>query len=85
MRIDKYLKNSRLIKRRVIAQEMLEKGRVLVNDKVAKKSHSVKVGDVITLKYGSDDTSRHVSVKILEIKDKVSKDDACTMYEVVEG
>ncbi len=84
MRIDKFLKNSRLIKRRVVAQEMLLKSRVLINNKVAKKSTFVKCGDVITLKYGSEDGERHVCVEVLLIKDKVSKEEALTLYRVVE-
>ncbi len=84
MRIDKYLKNSRLIKRRVVAQEMLTKGRVLLNDKVAKKSSDVKVGDVIILKYGNSEQVRHVCVKVVSLKEKVSKEEAMTLYEVME-
>lgn len=83
MRIDKFLKVSRLVKRRSVAQELLIANRVMINEKVAKKSASVKVGDTITLKYGSEDNSRHVKVKVEKLLDKVSKDDALTMYKVM--
>ncbi len=84
MRIDKYLKISRLIKRRVVAQEMLSKSRVLLNGKVAKKSSCVNVDDVITLKYGGSDQERYVNVRIIDIKEKVSKEEAISLYEVLE-
>ncbi len=83
MRIDKYLKVSRLVKRRVIAQELIEKERVLVNDKVAKKGTKLAVGDIILLKYGSDDTKRYVNVKVLLLNEKASKEEASNMYEIV--
>lgn len=85
MRIDKFLKVSRLVKRRAVAQELLDAKRVCINDKVVKKSASVAVGDIILLKYGSEDSSRHVTVRVEQLLDKVSKDDATTMYKVMEG
>ncbi len=85
MRIDKFLKVSRLVKRRSIAQELLDAGRVCINDKVVKKSATVNVNDIILLKYGSEDSSRHVRVKVVKLIDKVSKEDAVTMYEVEGG
>ncbi len=83
MRIDKFLKVSRLVKRRSVAQELLIANRVMINEKVAKKSASVKIGDIITLKYGSEDNSRYVKVIVEKLLDKVSKDDALTMYKVI--
>ncbi len=85
MRIDKFLKVSRLVKRRTVAQELLDAKRVFVNDKVVKKSASVKVGDEILLKYGSEEGARYVRVKVVQLLDKVSKDEATTMYEVIGG
>ncbi len=85
MRIDKFLKVSRLVKRRAVAQELLDAKRVCINDKIVKKSATVALGDIILLKYGSEDNSRHVKVKVEKIMDKVSKDDATTMYKVMEG
>lgn len=83
MRIDKYLKVSRLVKRRTVAQELVGKNRVLINDKVAKKSSDVKIDDIVLLKYGSDEGIRYVKVKVLSLNEKASKDEASTMYEVV--
>ena len=73
MRLDKYLKISRLIKRRTVANEACDAGRVLVNDKVAKASVNVKTGDVIEIQFGSK------SVKV-EVQETVRKDDAKELY-----
>ena len=81
MRVDKFLKNSRLIKRRTIAKEACEQNRILINDKPAKAGSVVSVNDIITL----DFSSRLVKVKVLDIKEHVTKDDAKGMYEVIEG
>jgi ribosomal 50S subunit-recycling heat shock protein len=81
MRVDKYLKNSRLIKRRTIAKEACDQGRILVNDKPAKPGTVVAIGDVISM----DFSSRIIKVKVLELKEHVTKDDAKDMYEVIEG
>ena len=80
MRIDKFLKVSRLIKRRSIAKEMAEQGRITVNDKVAKSSTSVSVNDVLEIHYGT----RDVKVKIINILDTTKKDEANTLYEVID-
>lgn len=77
MRLDKFLKNSRLIKRRTIAKEACEKGLVKINDKIAKPSDSVNVDDILTLKLGE----REVSVKVKDISDVNSKKDSETLYE----
>ena len=81
MRIDKYLKVSRIIKRRTVAQEACEGGKVTINGKVAKPSSEVKVGDVLTLQFGA----RTVTVEVLEVKEAVKKDDAQLMYRQIEG
>ena len=76
MRLDKYLKVSRLIKRRTVANEACDAGRVLVNDKVAKASVNVKVGDVIEIQFGS----KSVKVEVLDVQETVRKDDAKELY-----
>lgn len=77
MRLDKYLKVSRLIKRRTVANEACDTGKITVNDKVARASYDVKVGDVIEITLGS----KSVKVKVTEVKEVVRKEDAATMYE----
>ena len=77
MRLDKYLKVSRLIKRRTVANEACDAGRVLVNDKAVKASYSVKVGDVIEIQFGN----RSVKVRVLQIAETVKKEQAESMYE----
>ncbi|MDD7267305.1 MAG: RNA-binding S4 domain-containing protein [Lachnospiraceae bacterium] len=79
MRLDKYLKISRLIKRRTIANEACDAGRVLVNDKVCKASYDVKVGDVIQIRFGS----KAVSVRVLEIKETIRKEEVDQLFEYV--
>lgn len=80
MRLDKYLKVSRLIKRRTVAKEACDKGIISINGKVAKSSSEVNTGDVLELKFGEKITK----VKITEIKEHVLKNDAKEMYEVIE-
>ena len=79
MRLDKYLKVSRLIKRRTVANEACDGGKITVNDKIARASYDVKVGDVIEITLGA----RSVKVKVTEVKEVVRKEDAETMYEAV--
>ena len=79
MRLDKYLKVSRLIKRRTIANEACDAGRVTVNDKVAKASTDVKVGDVIGIKFAD----KTVTAKIISITESIHKEDAKDMYELM--
>ena len=79
MTLDKYLKVSRLIKRRTVANEACDSGRVTVNGKVARASYDIKVGDEITITFGA----KPLSVKVLEVKDTAFKDAARTMYEVI--
>ena len=81
MRIDKYLKVARLIKRRTVANEACDAGRVLVGGKPARASYDVKVGDVLTLQLGA----REVRVEVTEVRETVAKEDAAMMYRVIEG
>ena len=77
MRLDKYLKVSRLIKRRTVANEACDAGRVLLNDKVARASAEVKAGDVITIQFGSKD----VKVEVLTVQETVRKEEAKEMFQ----
>lgn len=77
MRLDKYLKVSRLIKRRTIANEACDAGRVLINDKPAKASANVKVGDNITISFGN----KEVKVEVLSIQETVKKDEAKELFK----
>ncbi|MDD7024394.1 MAG: RNA-binding S4 domain-containing protein [Lachnospiraceae bacterium] len=77
MRLDKFLKVSRLIKRRTVANEACDAGRVMVNEKPAKASLNVKEGDIIEILFGT----RSVKVRVLNVQDNVRKDDAKDMYE----
>ncbi len=79
MRIDKYLKVSRIIKRRTLAKEVTESERILVNDKVVKPSYNVKIGDLITIEFGN----KSVTIRVLEINEQTKKQDANSMYELV--
>lgn len=76
MRLDKYLKVSRLIKRRTVANEACDNERVTVNGRVARASYDVKVGDVITIRFGQ----KALSVEVLSVADNVGKADASAMY-----
>lgn len=76
MRLDKFLKISRLIKRRTIANEACDAGRVLVNDKPAKASLNVKVGDTIEIHFGTSS----VRVEVLDVQETVKKDEAKELY-----
>jgi ribosomal 50S subunit-recycling heat shock protein len=76
MRLDKYLKVSRLIKRRTVANEACDAGRVLINDKVARASAAVKTGDIIEIQFGS----KNVRVEVLDVKETVRKEEVESMY-----
>ena len=80
MRLDKYLKLTRLIKRRTVANEACDADRVLVNGKVARASLAVKEGDIIEINLGS----RPLRVKVLKVSEYVTKDDAPTCYQTLE-
>ena len=79
MRLDKYLKVSRLIKRRTVANEACDAGRVLVNDKPANASVSVKVGDIIEIQFGT----RNLKVEVTTVAETVKKEEAASLYEVI--
>ena len=81
MRLDKYLKVSRVIKRRTLANEVADAGRVLVNGKRAKASYTVKVGDIIEVTFGN----RPVKIRVLSDVEQKGKDVAREMFEVIEG
>ena len=77
MRLDKYLKVSRLIKRRTIANEASDSGRISVNGKVQKASYDVKVGDVISIRFGE----KAVEAKVLSVQETVRKDEAAELFQ----
>ena len=79
MRLDKYLKVSRLIKRRTVANEACDNGRIQVNGRVVKASYEVKVGDRIEIAMGA----RTVAVEVVQVAENVRKDDAVTMYKEI--
>ena len=79
MRLDKFLKVSRLIKRRTVANEACDTSRILVNGKIAKASYNVKIGDLITVTFGA----KSLTVKVLMIKETTKKTESQGMYEVI--
>ena len=79
MRLDKYLKVSRIIKRRTVANEACDAGRVAVNGKQAKASVEVKTGDTVEIKFGDKTTK----LEVLAVKETVRKDDAAQMYQLL--
>ena len=79
MRIDKYLKIARIIKRRTIANEACEAGRVLINDKVIKSGTKVKVGDIVEIRFGNNTTK----FEVLDIKDHVKKEETANLYRMM--
>lgn len=79
MRLDKYLKVSRLIKRRTIANEACDAGRVLVNDKPAKASVNIKTGDIIAINFGN----KTVRVEVLDVQETVKKDEAKELFKYI--
>ena len=81
MRLDKYLKVIRVIKRRTLANEVADAGRVLVNGKPAKASYTVKIGDIIEVTFGN----RPVKIRVLSDVEQKGKDVAREMFEVIEG
>ena len=80
MRIDKFLKVSRILKRRTVAQEACTGGKVAVNGKEVKPSHAVKAGDVVEIAYASGT----LKFRITDVKEVVKKDEAHTLYEIIE-
>ncbi len=80
MRLDKFLKVSRLIKRRTLAKQVADEGRITINGNRAKASSTVKVGDELTIRFGQ----KLVTVKVEEIKDTTKKENAASMYTVIK-
>ena len=80
MRLDKYLKVSRLIKRRTLAKDASNQERIMVNSKIAKPSKEINVGDIITITFGK----KTIEVKVLSITPTVKKEDATSMYELIK-
>ena len=79
MRLDKYLKVSRLIKRRTVAKEVSDNDRILVNDKIAKPSTNININDIIKIRFGN----KLVAIKVLNIIDSTKKTDSELMYELI--
>ncbi len=79
MRLDKFLKVSRLIKRRTVANEACDSSRVTVNGRPAKPSYDVKIGDELTISFGT----KQITVRVLEIKETTKKSESVGMYEIV--
>lgn len=79
MRLDKYLKVSRIIKRRPVAKEVADKGRIKVNGILAKSSTDLKINDEIEIRFGN----KLLCVRVLEMKDSTKKEDALKMYEII--
>jgi ribosomal 50S subunit-recycling heat shock protein len=79
MRIDKFLKNARLIKRRAIAKEACDGGRVILNGRPAKPGAEVKPGDVVCVRFGNGE----IKVRVTALTESVRKEDAASMYEVL--
>ncbi len=81
MRLDKYLKVSRIIKRRTVAKEICESGRISINGKLAKPSTKIKEGDIIEIQFAN----RNLKAQIINIAEHVKKEDAKEMYIIIEG
>lgn len=80
MRLDKYLKVTRLIKRRTIANEACDAGKIMVNGKIARASYDIKVGDIIEINMGS----RPLKAKVLSVTEYVTKESAADNYEIIQ-
>lgn len=81
MRIDKYLKISRLVKRRSLAKTLCDAKRVMINERVVKAGANVQVGDEITIRYGN----KLVVARVEQIKEHVRKEEAATLYEIIKN
>lgn len=79
MRVDKFLKNSRIIKRRTIAKEACEQSRIKINNKLAKPGDNIKVGDIIEIEFGTGD----MKIEVLKLIEHVTKSDAENMYKII--
>ncbi len=80
MRLDKFLKNSRIIKRRTVAKEACDKGRVFINGRTAKAGTTVEPGDIIEVHFGT----RILKAEVVEVKDHVKKDEAREMFRLID-
>ncbi len=80
MRIDKFLKNARIIKRRTVANDACDNERITVNGRIVKASYQVKIGDVIEVGFGT----RTLKVKVLSVNEHATKETACEQYEIIE-
>ena len=80
MRLDKYLKVSRIIKRRTVANEACDAGRVMINGKAQRASYDVKIGDVIEINFGS----KPFKAQVTNVKEVVKKDDAALLYKIID-
>ena len=80
MRLDKFLKVSRIIKRRTVANEACDAGRVSVNGRAVKASYAVKVGDILEIAFGS----RTVKAEVVNVAEVIKKDDAPLLYKIIE-
>ncbi len=80
MRLDKYLKVSRIIKRRTVANEACDSGRVMINGKPVRASYAVKVGDIIEISFGT----HSVKAEILDVSEYARKEEAASMYKIIE-
>lgn len=81
MRIDKFLKVSRILKRRTLSKQACEKGKVIVNGREVKPGHKIKAGDIVELQF----TGGTLKFRILQIKETVKKEDSSSLYEVLDG
>ena len=80
MRLDKYLKVSRLIKRRTVAKEVADHEKIMVNNKLSKPSTDVKINDIISIRFGM----KIVTIKVLSINEYTKKDESNLMYEIIK-
>lgn len=79
MRLDKFLKVSRIIKRRTVAKDVADQGRIMVNDRPAKSSTKLQVGDQVAIRFGN----RLLKIEVTHLQDSTKKEDACDMYRVI--
>ncbi len=79
MRIDKFLKVSHILKRRSVSKDACDANRVFVGDKAVKPSYQLKVGDIVTLKFGSGE----IKFRVLQLQQHVKKEDCCNLYEIL--
>lgn len=79
MRIDKFLKVSRILKRRTLAQEACDKGKVVINGREVKPAHPVKIGDTVEIKF----SDKSILFRVLDVKEFVKKDEADSLYEII--